>query len=184
VQYQFLVRFNSITCPRRIPFSGLWLHIIMQKFNFYQTTQCQIKDDSTLPSHHLKNLQSHVSEIQNRKLVKWFEWRCTNKCERKVQLTWKVTHYQTLFQVRRLTAYLTTTKFHILAASATVVQTVLQPAKSISFWGLLYSKLYITEAPSPGSHYKGNVLKTQNYKTMKLLWSSLLYDPISIVPSL
>lgn len=105
-----------------------------------------------------------------RELVKWFDWHCTNnKCERKVQMTWKVTQYQNLFWVRRLIAYLTTTKFHILAASATVVQTVLQPAKSISFWGLLYSKLYITEAPSPGSHYKGKVFKTQNYKIMKLL---------------
>jgi len=32
---------------------------------------------------------------------------------------------------------LTTIRFHILAASATVVQTVLHPANSISFCGLL-----------------------------------------------
>lgn len=49
---------------------------------------------------------------------------------------------------------LTTIRFHIFAASATVVQTVLQPANNINFCGLLYSKLYITLAPSPGSHCK------------------------------
>lgn len=49
---------------------------------------------------------------------------------------------------------LTTTRFHILAASATVVHTVLQPANSINFWGLLYNKLYITDAPRPGSHWE------------------------------
>lgn len=49
---------------------------------------------------------------------------------------------------------LTTTKFHILAASATVVQTVLQPANNINFWGLLYKRSYITLAPRPGSHCK------------------------------
>lgn len=47
---------------------------------------------------------------------------------------------------------LTTMRFHIFAASATVVQTVEQPARSINFCGLLYSRLYITLAPSPGSH--------------------------------
>lgn len=51
---------------------------------------------------------------------------------------------------------LTTTKFHIFAASATVVQTVLQPANNMSFLGLLYSKSYMTDAPSPGSHCKTN----------------------------
>lgn len=50
---------------------------------------------------------------------------------------------------------ITTMRFHIFAASATVVQTVLQPANSISFCGLLYNKLYMTLAPSPGSHWKG-----------------------------
>jgi hypothetical protein len=47
---------------------------------------------------------------------------------------------------------LTTTKFHIFAASATVVHTVLQPASSINFWGLLYKRSYMTLAPRPGSH--------------------------------
>lgn len=47
---------------------------------------------------------------------------------------------------------LTTTKFHIFAASATVVHTVLQPANNINFWGLLYKRSYITLAPRPGSH--------------------------------
>lgn len=45
-------------------------------------------------------------------------------------------------------------RFHIFAASATVVQTVLQPANNISFWGLLYRRLYMTLAPKPGSHWK------------------------------
>jgi hypothetical protein len=49
---------------------------------------------------------------------------------------------------------LTTTKFHIFAASATVVHTVLQPANNINFWGLLYKRSYITLAPRPGSHCK------------------------------
>lgn len=49
---------------------------------------------------------------------------------------------------------LTTTKFHIFAASATVVQTVLHPANNINFCGLLYKRSYITLAPRPGSHYK------------------------------
>lgn len=50
-------------------------------------------------------------------------------------------------------------RFHIFAASATVVQTVLQPAKSINFCGLLYSRLYITLAPKPGSHCKHKEMK-------------------------
>lgn len=50
-------------------------------------------------------------------------------------------------------------RFHIFAASATVVQTVLQPAKSINFVGLLYRRLYITLAPKPGSHCKHNEME-------------------------
>lgn len=61
---------------------------------------------------------------------------------------------------------LTTMRFHILAASATVVQTVLQPASSISFCGLLYNRLYITLAPSPGSHCKWEAKTKEIVKTI------------------
>lgn len=58
-----------------------------------------------------------------------------------------------VFFLYKMCSYkLTTMRFHIFAASATVVQTVEQPARSINFCGLLYSRLYITLAPSPGSH--------------------------------
>lgn len=55
---------------------------------------------------------------------------------------------------------LTTMRFHIFAASATVVQTVLHPASSISFCGLLYKRLYMTLAPRPGSHCKQTIEHT------------------------
>lgn len=60
-----------------------------------------------------------------------------------------------LFVYKMCSYKLTTMRFHIFAASATVVQTVEQPARSINFCGLLYSRLYITLAPSPGSHCHG-----------------------------
>lgn len=55
-------------------------------------------------------------------------------------------------RVLKVNNVLTTMRFHILAASATVVQTVEQPARSSSFCGGLYSRLYMTLAPRPGSH--------------------------------
>lgn len=81
----------------------------------------------------------------------------------------KVIHFPTEhFIWWRKKKELTTMRFHIFAASATVVQTVLQPAKSINFCGLLYSRLYITLAPRPGSHCK-HIKENPSY-TYRLLY--------------
>lgn len=80
--------------------------------------------------------------------------------EEKIQ-TWHILMSKSCFLFAHKTTQklLTTMRFHIFAASATVVQTVLQPAKSINFCGLLYSRLYITLAPKPGSHCKHKEMK-------------------------
>lgn len=62
-------------------------------------------------------------------------------------------------------------RFHIFAASATVVQTVLHPARSMSFCGLLYNRLYITLAPRPGSHCKR---RKETETTLRSIFISLL----------
>lgn len=69
----------------------------------------------------------------------------------------------------RINDSLTTTKFHILAASATVVQTVEQPARSMSFTGSLYRRSYIAAAPSPGSHLE----KKKKWRVLKIVFSNI-----------
>lgn len=83
---------------------------------------------------------------------------------------------------RRKNDQLTTMRFHIFAASATVVQTVLQPAKSINFCGLLYSRLYITLAPRPGSHWKQYIERIKEHIKHTLNITSTYKNKVNRLP--
>jgi hypothetical protein len=43
--------------------------------NFFQTTQCNIPEDSHLETNHFKNLKSHLINISVHKR-NWFVWDC------------------------------------------------------------------------------------------------------------
>ena len=62
-----------------------------------------------------------------------------------------------------------------MAASATVVQTVEHPAKSISFCGGLYKRSYMTSAPNPGSHWETEMFTKNGVILLGLPWQTLYF---------